>query len=50
MDNTLDALKNLYAALGGESGDSQHLQTIPDLINKIADQVTANKEAEGGNG
>lgn len=50
MDNTLDALRNLYAALGGESGDVENLQTIPDIINAVAEQITANKESEGGNG
>ena len=51
MDNTLDALRNLYVALGGDADDVENLVTIPDLINKIAEQVTANKEAEeGGNG
>ena len=40
MDNTLDALRNLYAALGGESGDVENLQTIPDIINAISTQVS----------
>lgn len=36
MDNTLDALRNLYVALGGEVADVENLVTIPDLINAIA--------------
>lgn len=40
MDNTLDALRNLHAALGGESGDVENLQTIPDIINAISTQVS----------
>ena len=40
MDNTLDVLRNLYAALGGESGDVENLQTIPDIINAISTQVS----------
>jgi hypothetical protein len=36
MDNTLDALRNLYVALGGEAEDVENLVIIPDLINAIA--------------
>lgn len=36
MDNTLDALRNLYVALGGDAEDVENLVIIPDLINAIA--------------
>lgn len=42
MDNTIDALRNLYVALGGDSADVQNIVIIPDMINAIAAQVTAN--------
>lgn len=42
MGNTIDALRNLYAALGGNSADVQSIVTIPEMINAIAAQVTAN--------
>lgn len=37
MDNTLDALRNLYVALGGEAEAVADLVTIPELINAIAE-------------
>lgn len=45
MDNTIDALRNLYVALGGDSADVQNITIIPDMINAIAAQVTANAAA-----
>ena len=39
MDNTLDALRNLYVALGGDADDVVNLVIIPDLINAIATQA-----------
>jgi len=39
MDNTLDALRNLYVALGGSADDVADLVIIPDLINAIAAQA-----------
>ena len=39
MDNTLDALRNLYVALGGTAADVADLVIIPDLINAIATQA-----------
>lgn len=39
MDNTLDALRNLYVALGGTATDVANLVIIPDLINAIATQA-----------
>lgn len=50
MDNTLDALRNLYVALGGQAADVANLVIIPDLINAIATQVTANAEAANAAG
>ena len=42
MDNTLDALRKLYVALGGNSADVANLVIIPDLINAIASIITTN--------
>ena len=39
MDNTIDALRNLYVALGGTAADVADLVIIPDLINAIATQA-----------
>ncbi len=39
MDNTLDALRGLYVALGGDADDVAGLVIIPDLINAISTQV-----------
>ena len=36
MDNTIDALKNLYVALGGNIEDVAEINIIPDMINAIA--------------
>lgn len=36
MDKTVDALRNLYVALGGELADVVNMSTIPELINAIA--------------
>lgn len=41
MDNNLDALRNLYVALGGQATDVANLVIIPDLINAIATQAAA---------
>lgn len=49
MDNTIDALRALYVALGGSADDVADLVIIPDLINAIATQaaiVTAAANAE----
>lgn len=40
MDNTLDALRGLHVALGGDADDVANLVTIPDLIKVISTQVT----------
>lgn len=39
MDNTLDALRGLFVALGGDADDVANLVIIPDLINAIATQA-----------
>lgn len=36
---TINALKNLYKALGGDLEDVENVTIIPDMINKIADVV-----------
>ena len=36
MDRTVDALKNLYVALGGSADDVVNITLIPDMINAIA--------------
>jgi hypothetical protein len=36
MDNTIDALKNLYVAMGGNEDDVADLSITPDMINAIA--------------
>lgn len=36
MDSTVKALKNLYAALGGNAGDVANISRIPDMIEAIA--------------
>lgn len=36
MDTTVEALKNLYVALGGSADDVANISLIPDMINKIA--------------
>lgn len=36
MDRTIDALKNLYVALGGSAEDVVNITLIPDMVNAIA--------------
>lgn len=36
MDNTIQALQNLYVALGGDVEDVAEINIIPDMINAIA--------------
>lgn len=45
MDNTIDALKALYVALGGTAADVADVVIIPDMINAIATVAAAVKEA-----
>lgn len=44
MDTTVNALKKLYTALGGNAAEVENLSVIPDMINAIADQVAANAD------
>lgn len=39
MDKTIDALKNLYVALGGDAADVANITIIPEMINAIATQA-----------
>lgn len=39
MDTTIDALRNLYVALGGTAADVADIVIIPDMINAIATQA-----------
>ena len=43
MDNTIQALTNLYVALGGDADDVAGISIIPDMINAIAELIS-----EGG--
>lgn len=36
MDSTVKALKNLYAALGGDADDVANISRIPDMIEAVA--------------
>lgn len=46
MDNTIQALQNLYVALGGTASDVADLTIIPDMINAIAAHVSSGGAAE----
>jgi len=46
MDNTLDALRALYVALGGTASDVANLVIIPDLINAIARLISSGATTE----
>lgn len=39
MDTTIDALKNLYVALGGTASTVVDVTLIPDMINAIASLI-----------
>lgn len=47
MDTNIDALKNLYVALGGNLTDVENINTTPDMINAIA-TVAVNIKGKGG--
>ena len=47
MDTNIDALKNLYVALGGNIEDVEGVNTTPDMINAIA-TVAVNIKGKGG--
>ena len=44
MDTTVQALQNLYVALGGELEDVADLVTIPDMINAFAELKESESE------
>lgn len=44
---TIDALKALYTALGGNADDVANVTIIPDMILAIAAQVEANSKNVG---
>lgn len=46
MDKTIDALRNLYVALGGDADDVANLVIIPELINAIAALIASGATAE----
>lgn len=46
MNQTVDALKALYAALGGNSADVADITLIPDMVNAIAALVQSGGTAE----
>lgn len=41
MDTTVDALKKLYIALGGNAADVANINIIPDMINALCNVVPA---------
>ena len=42
MDKTMDALTNIYVALGGDAEDVADMSIIPDILNAIAEQIITN--------
>lgn len=46
MDTNVQALKNLYAALGGDPADVADISTNADMINAIATHVSGGGAAE----
>lgn len=46
MDNTIQALQNLYVAMGGTAADVANITIIPDMINAIAALITSGATAE----
>ena len=46
MDNNIDALKNLYVALGGNAETVANVNIIPDMINAIATLISSGGTAE----
>lgn len=37
MNTTVEALQNLYVAKGGELSDVENFNTIPEMVNALAD-------------
>ena len=46
MNQTVDALKALYVALGGNAADVANITLIPDMVNAIAALVQSGGTAE----
>lgn len=46
MNQTVDALKALYVALGGSTADVANITLIPDMVNAIAALVQSGGTAE----
>ena len=46
MDTTIDALKNLYVALGGSADDVANITLIPEMITAIATVAASATAAE----
>ena len=46
MNNTIDALKALYVALGGSADTVANITIIPEMINAIATLVSSGATAE----
>lgn len=44
MDTTITALRAIYVALGGDPAEVANITIIPDMLNAIAEQITANNE------
>jgi hypothetical protein len=44
MGNIVEALKNLYAAFGGDVEDVEAVTDIADMVNAVAEQVAANEQ------
>lgn len=46
MNTTVEALKGLYAALGGTAADVADITLIPDMIDAIAEHIGTGGAAE----
>lgn len=46
MNTTVEALKNLYVALGGSADDVANITLIPDMINALATVAATATAAE----
>ena len=46
MNNTVEALRAVYVALGGDSADVADIVTTPEVITKIATLLTSGATAE----
>lgn len=46
MNTTIEALQNLYVALGGTLSDVSDIVTIPDMVNALATLISSGATAE----